>query len=57
VVDDILFPEAVEPPADPIGEHPLGITLAEPILLREARRQAGARRGSRVPASSIPAAA
>jgi hypothetical protein len=35
VVDDILLPEAVEAPADPIGEHPLGIALVEPVLLRE----------------------
>jgi hypothetical protein len=35
VVEDILFPEAVEAPADPIGEHPTGIALIEPVLLRE----------------------
>ncbi len=35
MVEDILYPDAVEAPADPIGEHPLGITLPEPILMPE----------------------
>jgi hypothetical protein len=38
VLEDILYPEAVEPPRDPIGEHPLGISLTEPVLLRERQR-------------------
>jgi hypothetical protein len=40
MIEDIIYPEAVEAPADPIGEHPLGITLAEPLLLRERVRRA-----------------
>jgi hypothetical protein len=39
VIEDILYPEsqglAVAGLIDPIGEHPLGITLVDPLELRQ----------------------
>ncbi|MGZ4418853.1 MAG: hypothetical protein ACXVRV_11840 [Gaiellaceae bacterium] len=38
LIEDILYPEsqglAIQNEVDPIGEHPLGLTLSDPLELR-----------------------